>query len=216
MYNFFQDHINNWFDFTGTDGIRTLPTNFSSNSVNEMVRQLNREFLWTEAKDVWCCHLEPVWGDFFGAKAVGTNRSVPFLDAFPITLWLHVRTEPNVSPSPDSGIPSADIHGLAHIGNLISVQINHYQFLFLLRLSEEVAEMATYLSVDTNRILKVESESTIVLGAIVPQVEVTFIMPSMNPGNFIDWKLKQKINLSFKINNYTILFFQVKKIQVVI
>ena len=169
--------------FSGTDSIRSFPTNFSSNSVNEMVRQLNRELLWTEAKDVWCCNLEPVWGDFFGARAVGLNRAIPFLDAFPLTLWVHI--QPNndtVSPDAESGEPGADVHGLAYVGNLISVQINHYQYLFLLRLSEELAEMATYLSVDSNRILKVKTESSLVVGAIVPQVEVTFIMPSQNPG----------------------------------
>lgn len=119
--------------------------------MNEMVRQLSRELLWTEAKDVWCCNLEPVWGDFLGARAVGQNRPVPFLDAFPLTLWVHMH-------DPGTGPPgTADIHGLAYISNLISVQINHYQYLFLLRLSEMVSELATYLSIDSNKILKVET-----------------------------------------------------------
>ncbi|XP_051166558.1 UHRF1-binding protein 1-like isoform X3 [Leptopilina boulardi] len=176
----------------GTDRIRSVPDNFSSNSVNEMVRQLKRELLWMEAKDVWCCNFEPVWGDFFGARAVGQNRPVPFLDAFPLTLWIHMKTEDTTSEnttsssssssSSSSKIPSADIHGLAYISNLISVQINHYQFLFLLRLSEAVTEMATYLNVDSNKILKVERGSSIVIGALIPQIEVTFIMPSQTPG----------------------------------
>lgn len=163
----------------GTDGIRSPPQNFTSNSVNEMVRQLSRELLWTEAKDVWCCHLEPVWGDFFGARAVGQSRPVPFLDAFPVTLWLHMK----VKSSPDTETPStADIHGLAYISNLVSVQINHYQYLFLLRLAEVVSEMATFLAVDSNKILKVESGGSLVIGALIPQVEVTFVMPSQTPG----------------------------------
>lgn len=168
----------------GTDRIRSVPDNFSSNSVNEMVRQLKRELLWMEAKDVWCCNFEPVWGDFFGARAVGQNRPVPFLDAFPLTLWIHMKTEEgnDEESSSSSKIPSADIHGLAYISNLISVQINHYQFLFLLRLSEAVTEMATYLNVDSNKILKVERGSSIVIGALIPQIEVTFIMPSQTPG----------------------------------
>ncbi|XP_001601171.2 UHRF1-binding protein 1-like isoform X3 [Nasonia vitripennis] len=160
----------------GTDCTRTVPASFSSNSINEMVRQLSRELLWTEAKDVWCCNLEPVWGDFLGARAVGQNRPVPFLDAFPLTLWVHMN-DPGTSPT-----GAADIHGLAYISNLISVQINHYQYLFLLRLSEMVSELATYLSIDSNKILKVESGGSLVIGALVPQVEVTFIMPSQTPG----------------------------------
>ncbi|XP_036139233.1 UHRF1-binding protein 1 isoform X5 [Monomorium pharaonis] len=162
-----------------TDNIRQIPPNFSSNSVNELLRQLNRELLWTEAKDVWCCNLEPVWGDFFGARAVGQNRPVPFLDAFPLTLWCHITAD---SLSATKKPSAADIHGLAYISNLVSVQINHYQYLFLLRLSEILSEMATYLAVDSNKILKVESGGSLIIGALIPQVEVTFVMPSHTPG----------------------------------
>ncbi|XP_011633226.1 UHRF1-binding protein 1-like isoform X1 [Pogonomyrmex barbatus] len=163
----------------GTDNIRQIPPNFSSNSVNELLRQLNRELLWTEAKDVWCCNFEPVWGDFFGARAVGQNRPVPFLDAFPLTLWCHFTAD---SLSAKEKPSAADIHGLAYISNLVSVQINHYQYLFLLRLSEILSEMATYLAVDSNKILKVESGGSLIIGALIPQVEVTFVMPSHTPG----------------------------------
>ncbi|XP_053985581.1 bridge-like lipid transfer protein family member 3B isoform X2 [Hylaeus volcanicus] len=161
-----------------TDNIRHPPPNFSSNSVNELIRQLHRELLWTEAKDVWCCNLEPVWGDFFGARAVGQNRPVPFLDAFPLTFWCYISM--NSSDSEKSS--TADIHGLAYISNLVSVQINHYQYLFLLRLSEILSEMATYLTIDSNKILKVDSDSSLIIGALIPQVEVTFVMPSHTPG----------------------------------
>lgn len=77
---------------------------------------------------------------------------------------------------------TGDIHGLAYISNLVSVQINHYQYLFLLRLSEVLSEMATYLTIDSNKILKVDSGSSLVIGALIPQVEVTFVMPSHTPG----------------------------------
>ncbi|XP_043263704.1 UHRF1-binding protein 1 isoform X1 [Colletes gigas] len=161
-----------------TDNIRYPPPNFTSNSVNELTRQLHRELLWMEAKDVWCCNLEPVWGDFFGARAVGQNRPVPFLDAFPLTLWCYVSANP--SDSEKSSI--ADIRALAYVSNLVSVQINHYQYLFLLRLSEVLSEMATYLTIDSNQILKVDSDNSVVIGALIPQLEVTFVMPSHTPG----------------------------------
>lgn len=66
--------------------------------------------------------------------------------------------DPGTAPS-----GAADIHGLAYISNLISVQINHYQYLFLLRLSEMVSELATYLSIDSNKILKVETGGKIII-----------------------------------------------------
>ncbi|XP_078033480.1 bridge-like lipid transfer protein family member 3B isoform X2 [Augochlora pura] len=163
---------------SGTDNVRHPPANFTSNSVTELIRQLNRELLWTEAKDVWCCNLEPVWGDFFGARAVGQNRPVPFLDAFPLTLWCYM----SMNPSNTEKFSTADIHGLAYISNLVSVQINHYQYLFLLRLSEVLSEMATYLTIDSNKILNENSGGSLIIGALIPQVEVTFVMPSHTPG----------------------------------
>lgn len=167
-----------FFCFSGHDNIRQIPLNFSSNSVTELLRQMNRELLWTEAKDVWCCNLEPVWGDFLGARAVGQNRPVPFLDAFPLTLWCYLTMDSAATEKPSA----ADIHGLAYISNLVSVQINHYQYLFLLRLSEILSEMATYLAVDSNKILNIETGGSLIIGALIPQVEVTFVMPSHTPG----------------------------------
>lgn len=142
---------------------------------------MHRELLWTEAKDVWCCNLEPVWGDFLGARAVGQNRPIPFLDAFPLTLWCYM-TMNSLDKDSSEKKSTGDIHGLAYISNLVSVQINHYQYLFLLRLSEVLSEMATYLTIDSNKILKVDSGSSLVIGALIPQVEVTFVMPSHTPG----------------------------------
>jgi hypothetical protein len=146
------------------------------------VEQLSRELLWTEAKDVWCVSLDPVWGDFLGARAVGTAKPVPFLDAVPVTVWLHTHLDPNSTIKVEKTVTNADIHALAHISNLVSVQLNHYQYLFLLRLAEDVSEMVTVLSVDSSRILKVESSGSIAVGALLPQLEVTFVMPSQCPG----------------------------------
>lgn len=249
--------------------------------MSELERMLSRELLWTEAKDVWCVNLEPVWGDFLGASAVGSTRPVPFLDAFPLTLWIYfkmplpssnyktssqsgatsmlrkahpsipsshnipptqsssssslsgssIRTDVRVDvdktgichqgfeaseisssvtngrktdcssfshiasrgfrdaskvnvitqSTPDTSrtcagnpenVQTADIHMLAFVSNLVSIQINHYQFLFLLRLSEEVAELATFLALDSNRILKQELGGSLVMGALIPQVRL--------------------------------------------
>ncbi|KAF5308895.1 hypothetical protein FQR65_LT00595 [Abscondita terminalis] len=175
----FLDHI------SARDNIRTLPSELNVSSINILIEQLCREMLWIEAKDVWCISLEPIWGDFLGARAVGNNKAVPFLDAVPITIWLHAKMDPNSTISTcDNGPKNADIHALAHISNLVSVQINHYQYLFLLRLSEEVGELTTFLSLDSNRILRVESDNSgsMIVGALIPQVEVTFVMPSQCPG----------------------------------
>lgn len=163
-----------------TDNVRNVPTNLNCNSSYEFVKNLTKEMFWTEAKDVWSINLEPIFGDFLGTRAVGSNKPIPFLDAVPVMIWAHIR--------PDIGRPrrdedtSADIHCLAHVSNLVSLQINHYQVLFLLRLAEELSELTTFLGLDTNRIQQASKSSSIVLGVVLPQVEVSVIMPSNTPG----------------------------------
>lgn len=50
---------------------------------------LTRYALWSEPRDVWCLKIDPLWIDFLGARSVGQAKSVPFVDAVPITLWVH-------------------------------------------------------------------------------------------------------------------------------
>uniref|UniRef100_A0A6B2EHQ2 Uncharacterized protein n=1 Tax=Phlebotomus kandelakii TaxID=1109342 RepID=A0A6B2EHQ2_9DIPT len=214
---------------------------------------LSRHALWTEPRDVWCVKLDPIWIEFYGARSVGVNKSIPFLDAVPVTLWLHGKSDadtkflpfdadtrnnkrketlqslsdlrqssvdgtylmPNVqedfyssqqqSVNPfhqqqsfdstysstlrsqnaesSSDEKSADLHVIAHVSNLVSLQIDHYQFLFILRLAEELTELSTFLSLDTKRIMAEKATSnSIIVGCVVPQVEVTLVMPSQTPG----------------------------------
>lgn len=78
--------------------------------------------------------------------------------------------------STNDDISSADLHIIAHVSNLVSVQIDHYQYLFLLRLAEEITELSTFLAVDSKRILQERDESkSIIIGCVVPQVEVTMV-----------------------------------------
>ncbi|XP_055588824.1 bridge-like lipid transfer protein family member 3B isoform X2 [Uranotaenia lowii] len=246
------------------------------------LKYLTRYAMWREPRDVWCLKLDPVWVDFYGARSVGPNRAIPFVDAVPVTIWLHgksvfdiletkmndetidelnsevsgskrhsnnsysiksneslilsisnlkqsldldplnkIRYPPDSSDSSSSnrsstchpsnfadnvkkkpaetnsvlppGIPvdsevqnsdkTADLHVIAHVSNLVSVQIDHYQYLFLLRLAEELTELATFLSLDSKRILQAANvEKSIVVGCVIPQVEVSLVMPSQTPG----------------------------------
>lgn len=57
-------------------------------------KQLCRELFWSEAKDVWCIFLDPVYGDFVGAQT-DCNKPIPFLEAVPVTIWLHANFDPN-------------------------------------------------------------------------------------------------------------------------
>ncbi|XP_016995914.2 bridge-like lipid transfer protein family member 3B isoform X4 [Drosophila takahashii] len=192
---------------------------------------LSRYVMWLEPRDVWCIKLDPVWVDFLGARSLGPNKSIPFVDAVPITLWLHsgsAQAQLDVGKSGGGGMESmglaplptlpplsqpinpflsdedvrlggsppaeaapdrtADVHAIAHISNLVSLQIDHYQLLFLLRLAEELNEMSTFLNLDAERILQKQNEQkSIIFGCVVPQIEVTLVMPSPTPGGNITW-----------------------------
>ncbi|XP_022221973.2 UHRF1-binding protein 1-like isoform X4 [Drosophila obscura] len=203
-------------------GAQQLPRSAST-------QYLSRYVMWLEPRDVWCIKLDPVWVDFLGSRSLGPNKSIPFVDAVPITLWLHagsaqaqldlgksatasmesmglaplptlqpcnpflsdedVRVEAS-PPAAAAAAPdrTADMHAIAHISNLVSLQIDHYQLLFLLRLAEELNEMSTFLNLDAERILQKQNEqNSIIFGCVVPQIEVTLVMPSPTPGGNITW-----------------------------
>lgn len=53
---------------------------------------LTRYTLWDEPRDIWCIKLDPLWLEFGGTASVGLSKMIPFIDAVPITLWLHGNT----------------------------------------------------------------------------------------------------------------------------
>lgn len=208
---------------SGADIIPLQTLGLGTQFLNTPFSNLTRYALWVEPRDVWCIKLDPIWVDFYGARSIGPNRAIPFVDAVPITIWVHLKSDfdakkvneqllnavalnerkfdsqpeglilsvanlqsldntlltsnlinENISskqnlyndddnntksssentkiPDEDDNSNMADLHVIAHVANLVSVQIDHYQYLFLLRLAEEVTEMTTFLSMDAQRI----------------------------------------------------------------
>ncbi len=150
-------------------------------------RQMRKDLLWTEAKDVWYLFLDPVWADFHGTPSAD-NRPVPLVDAFPLNLWLY--KEPDDLPeekrmAAQGDRPPAKMHILGETGGLVSAQLNHYQLLFLLRAVETVSEITTFLTEDVKHILgegadgQEEEEDSIAVGVMAPQVDLSLLMPSV-------------------------------------
>ena len=63
-----------------------------------------------------------------------------------------------ITASQAEKIDLAKMHLLVHITNLVSVQLNHYQFLFLMRLTETMSEITTFLTQDVSHILGIEGD----------------------------------------------------------
>lgn len=156
----------------GIDSVRPVP--HVTGDVAQLEHSLSRTLLWTDARDVWCVSLEPVSASFSGAPAdiAAGFDPVPLTDAFPLTLWAHWDATESV------------LNTLAHVPALVSFQLNHYQYLFLLRAMDRISETAAVMSVDSLRIQGNDGlpPTVILAGILLPQVEMTFVMASQTPG----------------------------------
>ena len=79
-----------------------------------------------------------------------------------------------------NSIKMAKMHLLAQINSLVSLQLNHFQLLFLMRLLESIGEITTFLTQDVSHILEEEDESSMALGLVAPQVDISLLMPSIS------------------------------------
>ncbi|XP_052744616.1 UHRF1-binding protein 1-like isoform X3 [Bicyclus anynana] len=126
------------------------------------------EMLWRENRAVWCARVEPLWADFCGARATNYKPS-PLLDATPLTAWLCF----------EEGF--SRIWVIGRTCGLSGVQLNHYQLLFLLRQMERISELTAWLAHQASR-LPEDEQGAIVVGLVVPAVEITLVLPSNCPG----------------------------------
>lgn len=75
------------------------PPNSAFASTASTTPSLSKYALWIEPRDVWCVKLDPIWIEFLGIRSVGQNKAVPFIDAVPITFWLHGRSPAKLNVS---------------------------------------------------------------------------------------------------------------------
>ncbi|XP_071525078.1 bridge-like lipid transfer protein family member 3B isoform X2 [Panulirus ornatus] len=218
------------------DNVRNPPV--IDSTLYEAINNMNRDALWIQARDILFLHFEPLWVEFFGVPAA-RNRPVPFVDAFPLSLWIYVKPKSSLlvaSRKPGVGSceekdkrshkhqlrnshaedlsqdlnsfsekdkvvhssgsgecgegsrPEAATHIFAHTPSLVSAQLNHYQYLFLMRQLDVITELTSYLTYDTINILTHPNMAgvaltqenlgdTLVVSAVVPQVDVSLVMP---------------------------------------
>ncbi|CAG0913699.1 unnamed protein product [Notodromas monacha] len=153
---------------TGNDHLSAVPVPASEESSRKSsTGEASRDLMWYEAKDVWFCQCDPVWGEFFGAKAMD-HRPVPLLDTIPLELWGYMNVKANLS----------ECYAIVDVPNLITVQLNHYQNLFLLRLFDRLTKMSDVLAADASRVEKRGFKRRMCFGGMFPQVDISLLMPS--------------------------------------
>eukprot|EP00095_Tigriopus_kingsejongensis_P003689 maker-scaffold11_size778918-snap-gene-6.50 protein:Tk03689 transcript:maker-scaffold11_size778918-snap-gene-6.50-mRNA-1 annotation:"uhrf1-binding protein 1-like protein" len=174
-----------WNHATGKDDLTSHGGSqpVASTRRDDIWKIMKKDLLWNEAKDVWYLYLDPVWADFHGTPSSG-GRPVPLVDAFPVTIWLYKRPEgesgkPEPAPDPNQP-PQAKMYVLATINSLISVQLNHFQLLFLLRAVEMISEITMFLAQDVRDILGEEDDGSVAIGVTIPQLDLSLLMPSIS------------------------------------
>ncbi len=76
-------------------------------------------------------------------------------------------------------VKTAKLHLLGSVSSLVSVQLNHFQLLFLLRMVEMIAEMSAFLGQDVRHILGEEDEGSVAIGVVAPQINLNLVMPAV-------------------------------------
>lgn len=168
---------------TGSDCVREQPTP----NINPSLA-FKKDLLWTEARDVWHCSVSSVWAEF--TVPCSPHRPIHLLDATPLTAWVYARPDKVTKPKFDrprrreltefyGEVKQEDIgvHVLALASQLVSLQLDHHQLVFLLRLAESLSELGAFLSSDSVRIVAPLAPPGMVLGAVLPQLDVSIILP---------------------------------------
>jgi len=173
-----------WTHATGADDVREAPTmNMAPGAL------FKKDLLWTDSRDVWYCGVASVWAEF----EIAHMRPVPLIDATPLQLWIYAKpdqkppaaekeTRPNRKLLSDfygeTKKENVGMHMLAVSNQLISVQLDHHQLLFLLRLVDSLSEMGAFLSSDSCRILSPVVPAGMIIAAVIPQIDINIILPA--------------------------------------
>ena len=187
--------------------------------------------------DLWCVVIEQFWMEFIGVSS-SRNRPLPFVESFPMTLWLTLPnpqpTHTNQStpkhtmhdthtPTHDTHTPThapltrathkdthnkgrlmdlltesapdscdsleafsdpdcADMYVLLNLTHTVTAELNHYQYLFLMRLIETITNKKLEMTQDTEFIMGPAKPSatpvpTICVAVCLKEVEFSIIAP---------------------------------------
>ena len=69
--------------------------------------------------------------------------------------------------------------GLLHITSLISVQLDRAEYVFLLRVMENLKETMAFLDHQEKRFNSANPSQSMVIGAIIPQIDASILFPPL-------------------------------------
>ena len=97
--------------------------------------------------EIWSVDLQPFWIEFVTRN---TNKGIAFVDPLPVTLWALVCSKDAMKQlSPEN----PEISIIISIPTTIRIQINHFQFIFLMRFLDVIGDFGMQINQDTLMIL---------------------------------------------------------------
>uniref|UniRef100_W5NDC5 Bridge-like lipid transfer protein family member 3B n=1 Tax=Lepisosteus oculatus TaxID=7918 RepID=W5NDC5_LEPOC len=183
------------------------------------------------ATDLWAVHFSQFWVDYEGMKS-GRGRPVPFVDSFPLSIWVcqparhaqsqeHLHAPPGIPKSESAelssrlqrkkllkdyystdsepvtngirkphsldGLPTssqsapspgeAGVHVLVHVQKHLSLQVSHYQYLFLLRLQQSLRTLQQTLQGDLEPAAGTHrGQGDVCVGLLLKSAEVALLL----------------------------------------
>ncbi|CAL8071674.1 unnamed protein product [Orchesella dallaii] len=128
-----------------------------------------------------------VWG---GAGNEQLGPPSPFIDPVPLSGWIYapppvsnssVAAQLNTSSAVDE--LSSPLCVLLNSQSIVSVQLTHYQYLFLMRMVEAFGELSLYLNLDAERVIGelAAKAKSLFLMVNIPRIEVSLLFPAAPP-----------------------------------
>lgn len=102
----------------------------------------------------------------------------PFIDSIPLTIWIYPTQENQEEGQSQSKEKKKKLQAIFSTSGICKVQLNHYQFLFLMRMAEALGELSLFITLDAKQIIGKEVLQNLVtfLGCLT-SIEVTLLFP---------------------------------------
>uniref|UniRef100_I3KJX2 Bridge-like lipid transfer protein family member 3A n=1 Tax=Oreochromis niloticus TaxID=8128 RepID=I3KJX2_ORENI len=174
-----------------------IPSIFLQHAQEMEPQPLDRKQL--RSQDMWSLSLSRVTLGFDGARRFPKGKTQPFVEPFAMSVWMcqpcafkSGSLSSSSSPSKTHQLSSeqephqqeatlASVHFLAHTITPVKMWLNHYQYVALLRMKDEMARLGAELGRDIRDVKQAHDQktkmATVCLALVVDSVELGLLLP---------------------------------------
>jgi hypothetical protein len=151
--------------------------------------------------DIWCVEVEQIWCEFVvvgvSDRSVRRRRTVPFVDSFPVVVWMSPLADESRALTSSSRLPcrpsslvgataapgaventsSSDICLLLRAGvRDIKTQIDHKRFAFIMSLVDTVVQVKEEIDMDLAAAGMTSTSGVVFLSALTTDIRVDLVL----------------------------------------